>query len=110
MCSISHFFLIFGEQNQKSDSIMTKRELKLVINYVCDELFAECIAASIYNGTPDPENVESLLVSIVDLRDDYISRISHPEPGMPAKQYFKDLKNSFNERVSEIVDHINNMN
>lgn len=89
---------------------MTRRELKLVINYVCDELFAECIAASIYTGNPDPQNVESLLVSIVDLRTDFISRISHPEPGMPPKQYFNDLKNSFNEHVSEIVDHINNLN
>jgi hypothetical protein len=52
----------------------------------------------------------SLLVSIVDLRTDYISRISHPEPGMPAKQYFQDLKNSFNEHVSEIIDNISNMN
>lgn len=89
---------------------MKRRELKLIVNYVCDELFAECIAASIYNGNPDPNNVESLLVSIVDLRTDYISRISHPEPGMPAKQYFQDLKNSFNEHVSEIIDNISNMN
>ena len=89
---------------------MKRRELKLIVNYVCDELFAECIAASMYNGNPDPNNVESLLVSIVDLRTDYISRISHLEPGMPPKQYFQDLKNSFNEHVSEIIDNISNMN
>ena len=89
---------------------MKRRELKLVVNYVCDELFAECVAASIYNGNPDPNNVEALLVGIAEMRSDYISRISHPEPGMPPKKYFDDLKNSFNERVSEIIDHINNMN
>ncbi|MBO4486301.1 MAG: hypothetical protein J5734_04105 [Prevotella sp.] len=89
---------------------MKRRELKLVVNYVCDELFAECVAASMYCGNPDPNNVEALLVSIAEMRDDYISRISHPEPGMPPKKYFDDLKNSFNERVSEIIDHINNMN
>ena len=43
---------------------MKRRELKLIVNYVCDELFAECIAASMYNGNPDPNNVESLLVNI----------------------------------------------
>jgi hypothetical protein len=89
---------------------MKRRELKLVVNYVCDELFAECVAASMYNGNPDPNNVEALLVGIAEMRSDYISRISHPEPGMPPKKYFDDLKNSFNERVSEIIDHINNMN
>lgn len=89
---------------------MKRRELKLVVNYVCDELFAECVAASMYNGNPDPNNVEALLVGIAEMRSDYISRISHPEPGMPPKKYFDDLKNSFNEQVSEIIDHINNMN
>ena len=89
---------------------MKRRELKLVVNYVCDELFAECVAASMYNGNPDPNNVEALLVGIAEMRSDYISRISHPEPGMPPKKYFDDLKNSFNERVSEVIDHINNMN
>ena len=89
---------------------MKRRELKLVVNYVCDELFAECVAASMYNGNPDPNNVEALLVGIAEMRSDYISRISHPEPGMPPKKYFDDLKNSFNERVSEVIDHITNMN
>ncbi|MCR5132032.1 MAG: hypothetical protein K6C10_11315 [Prevotella sp.] len=87
-----------------------KRELKKVINFVCDELFAECVAATLYNGVPDPRNVEALLLNIVDTRNDYISRISHPEPGMPAKQYFNDLKHSFFEHVSEIIDHIGNLN
>ena len=81
---------------------MKRRELKLVVNYVCEELFAECVAASMYHGTPDPKNVESLLVN-------FVSRISHPEPGLPPKKFFKDLKMSFNEQVSEIVDLICNL-
>ncbi len=88
---------------------MKRRELKLVVNYVCEELFAECVAASMYNGTPDPKNVESLLVNIAELRADFVSRISHPEPGLPPKKFFKDLKMSFNEQVSEIVDLICNL-
>ena len=86
-----------------------KKDLKQVINYVCDELFAECVAASMYNGAPDTENVESLLLSIINLRSDFISRISHPEPGLPAKKFFNDLKRDFNEQVSEIIDHISNL-
>ena len=86
-----------------------KRDLKKVINFVCDELFAECIAATVYNGNADPKNVESLLLNIVDLRADFVSRISHQEPGLPAKKYFNDLEDSFFEHVSEIIDHIGNL-
>ena len=88
---------------------MKRRELKLVVNYVCEELFAECVAASMYHGTPDPKNVESLLVNIAELRADFVRRISHREPGLPPKNFIKDLKMSFNEQVSEIVDHICNL-
>ena len=87
-----------------------KKDLKQIINYVCDELFAECVAASIYNGTPDPKNVESLLTNIVLLKNDFVNRISHPEPGLPAKKYYKILKQDFHEQVQEIIDCINNLN
>lgn len=87
-----------------------RKELKQVINFVCDELFAECVAASLYNGTPDASNVESLLLNIINVRNDFISRISHPEPGLPKQKFFKFLKQDFNEQVSEIIDQIGNLN
>ena len=86
-----------------------KRALKQVINLVCEELLAECVAASMYHGTPDPDNVESLLLNIIDVRNDFVSRISHPEPGLPAKKYYATLKQDFSEQISEIIDHIVNL-
>ena len=87
-----------------------RRDLKKTINYICEDLLAECVAASLYCGEPNPENVETLLKCILRIQEDYVSRISHPEPGMKAKEYYKDLINSFNEQVSEIIDHLGNMN
>lgn len=87
-----------------------RKDLKQVINFVCDELLAECVAASLYNGTPDASNVESLLLNIIDVRNDFVSRISHPEPGLPKQKYYNILKQDFNERVSEIIDQIGNLN
>lgn len=86
-----------------------KRELKKKINDVCSKLFSECIAASLYNGNPDQETVNALLSSILILRNDYVNRISHPEPGMPAKSYFKTLNNDFNKHVNEIIDQIQSL-
>lgn len=49
-----------------------KRNLKHTINYVCGELFAECIAVSQYSSKPDNENVNALLRSILAINNDMI--------------------------------------
>ena len=86
-----------------------KKDLKRTINYICSELFAECVAASLYEGKPDQSDVQSLLSTILKVHSDYIRRISHPEKGMPAKVFYKDLVTHFNKRVSEIIDQIGNL-
>ena len=86
-----------------------KRDLKRVINYICSELFAECVASSLYVGRPCEENVNSLLATIVRLQGEYICRVSHPEPGIAPKKYYQDLKENFNKEVAEIIDHIGNL-
>lgn len=83
-----------------------KRDLKKTINYICSELFAECVAASLYNGQPNEDNVNALLSSILMIQNDYVRRISHPEPGMKKEDYFKDLIKNFNKQTSEIIDQI----
>lgn len=86
-----------------------KRELKKTINYICSDLFAECVAASLYSGKPEKENVDALLTSILTIHSNYIQHISHPEPGVPAKKYYRDLIDNFNKEVNEVVDHIANL-
>ena len=86
-----------------------KRDLKRGINYICSELFAECVAVSVYNKDSDKENVDSLLRSIIGIHSDYVMRVSHPEPGMPAKKYYRVLVDNFNNEVNDVVDQINNI-
>ena len=83
-----------------------KKDLKKTINYICSELFAECVAASLYNGKPNEDSVNALLSSILMIQNDYVRRISHPEPGMRPKDYFKDVIDNFNKQTSEIIDKI----
>lgn len=83
-----------------------KKDLKKTINYICSELFAECVAASLYNGKPNEDSVNALLSSILMIQNDYVRRISHPEPGMRPKDYFKDVIDNFNKQTSEIIDQI----
>ena len=88
-----------------------KRTLKHAINLVCEELFAEAVAASLYGNEPQKEksNANDLLASIIRLEADYISRLSHVEPGMKPKLFFKYLREKFASEVEEIVDQINSL-
>lgn len=83
-----------------------KRQLKKSIDYICSDLFAECVAASLYCGKEQKENGEALLTSILITHSNYIRRVSHPEPGMPKKKYYKNLIKSFNEDINTIFDQI----
>ena len=85
-----------------------KRNLKQRVNEICGELFAEAVAASLYGSNEQQGTAEALLFSIIKLEGDYTSRISHPEPGMPAKKYYRDLIEKFYAEVNDIIDQINN--
>ena len=86
-----------------------KRILKKSITKICEAMFTECVATTISAKESSYDNIEALLYSIVRMQDDYISRISHPEPGMPAKKYSKILRENFAAQASELIDQINNM-
>ena len=86
-----------------------KRTLKRAINLICEELLAEVVAASLYGNEQHKENADAVLYSIIRLKSNYVSRISHIEPGMKARAYFKDLREKFAAEVDEIAGHINNL-
>jgi hypothetical protein len=92
---------------QKEEIIMAnKRTLKKAIYLICEELFAEGVAISLYGPRPK-KDVEALLFSIVKMEHNFVTRVSHPEPGMSAKAYYKDLREKFCAQVSEISDQLN---
>ena len=64
-----------------------KRDLKRTINYITSELFAETVAASLYNGKPSQEDVDGILSSMVMVNNDFIKNVSHPEPGIRPGAY-----------------------
>lgn len=84
-----------------------KRSLKHAINAICEELFAECMAASLYGADNHKDDAEALLFSILKTQSDYVARVSHPEPGMVPKVYYKDLREKFSAQIGELVDQVN---
>lgn len=92
--------------NERGAIMANKRELKQIINDVCEQLFAECMAVSLYEVKPDQETMRAMLTSILLFRKDYVARISHPEPGMPQKQYYKALLQDFKKHANELIDQV----
>lgn len=86
-----------------------KRTLKKSINLICEELLAECVAASLYDSRQDKENYEALLFSILKMQSNFICRVGHPEPGMAPSLYYKDLREKFSAEVENLVNQINNL-
>ena len=86
-----------------------KRTLKHALNAVCEELLAEAMALSLYGNEHQRGSADGAIESIIRLRINYLSRVSHVEPGFPAHDYFKDLCEKFAAEVDEIVDQLYNV-
>ena len=86
-----------------------KRTLKRAINGVCEELLIECVAASLYGNDSHQANTDALMFTILKIQRDFVARVSHPEPGIAAHDYYKNLLDKFTSQVNEIADQINNL-
>ena len=82
-----------------------RRNLKKRINGISFELAAECISARLY-GSVSQEDVNNIMGNIFSMQTDCICRISHVEPGMKAKDFFRKLREDMQKRIDEIIDQI----
>lgn len=85
----------------------SRRELKKNVNYITGELFAECLISSAADKA-DKKKADEILIQILDMQDEFLSRISHTEPGN-VKGFYKKFLSDFNAKVDEIVDAITNL-
>ncbi len=85
-----------------------RKELKKTINYICSELFAECVALGHYNLGIKQEDIDNIMSRILYMNDEFISRISHTEPGN-VKKFYKKLKEDFNAQTDDIINSISQL-
>ena len=58
-----------------------KRTLKKSIHAICEELLAECVAASLYGNENHKDNEDAMLWSIVHMQNNFICRVSTAQVG-----------------------------
>lgn len=83
----------------------SRKNLKKVITYIADQLATQAFFAS-YNSSADAEKWIDVFNKVFALNKEYISRVSHVEPGLPTKKYFDTLCMSFNEEATAILREI----
>ena len=87
---------------------MKRRLLKKQVNYIAGELFAECVVLTQVVPGIDEKKVDALMTRILYMQDDFISRISHTQPGN-VKGFYKAFKADFQAQVDAIIDEIGNL-
>ncbi len=83
-----------------------KRQLKKTIDLVTGTLLIECVATMHFDHKAPQEDIDNIMVATLRLQDDMISRVSHPEPGMPAKKYFKKLREDLYSTAEELANQL----
>lgn len=82
----------------------SRKQLKKSIKYISSELFTDCVVLSKCN--PEKiEKYEALMVRILDLVSDYVTRISHTERGCE-RLFYKRFIAEFTEKANAISDEI----
>lgn len=84
----------------------SRKNYKKVITYIADQLATQAFFAS-YDSKADAAEWIEVFNSIFALNKEYIARVSHVEPGLPARKYFDTVSMSFNEDAKAILDKIN---
>ena len=87
---------------------MKRRDLKKQVNYIAGELFAECVVLNQVVPGVDEKKVDDLMARILYMQDEFLSRISHTQPGN-VKGFYKAFKTDFQAQVNGIIDEICNL-
>lgn len=87
----------------------SRRELKKNVNYISGELFSECLINSMFVPGTDKAKADALMEKILAMQTDFVSRISHTEPGN-VKGFYKKFRSDFNAKVNEIIDAMTKLN
>ena len=78
-----------------------KRDLKKSINYIAGDLFQECLVLKLIKKA-DSAKADEILTDILDLQNEFLARVTHPQPGC-IKGFYRKLYSDFGDGVDAII-------
>lgn len=100
---------IFYYSQQNVNIMASRKGLKKNVNYIAGELFTECLVNSLFIPGTDKVKADELMTEILKTQDEFVSRISHTEPGN-VKGFYKKFRADFNAKIDEIISAIAKLN
>lgn len=79
-----------------------RRNLKKDIRNICDLLLDECIAVMLIRKEVDEAALDAVMTRILNVKHDYLCRVSHTEPGQ-ARAFYRQLHTSLTAEISAIA-------
>lgn len=86
----------------------SRRKLKKNVNVIIAELLTHCFVQDALNPQIDREKLDEVFKDLFLVREEYISRISHTEPGN-AKKYYRNFRDKFSSDISDIMAKMTNL-
>ncbi len=87
----------------------SKKDLKKNVNYIIGELFTECWIQYNHASGTDKEKAKDLMAKMLTIQNDFVNRISHPEPGQ-IKGFYKKFRSDFNAQVNSLIEELGKLN
>ena len=86
----------------------SRRKLKRDVGYVIGDLFTECLITKEFVPGADKAAADDLMVDLLKMDNEFITRISHTQPG-EAKQYYRAYYKDFNDALQNIANKLNSL-
>lgn len=83
----------------------SRKNLKKNVNYIMGELFMEGMITCVHLKKVGNEKTEEILTNILNVQDEFVSRISHTEPGN-VKAFYKKFREDFDKSIDGIIESI----
>ncbi|RHJ91051.1 hypothetical protein [Parabacteroides bouchesdurhonensis] len=89
-----------------------RRILKKDIGYVAGDLFTEVLVCKLYIPGVDADKTDILMSRILDMQDNFISRVSRPDGKdnkKLVKEYYRKLRSDLQEEIDAIAAEIGSL-
>lgn len=90
-----------------------KRDLKKEINFISDELIANCLMSEAFVSGNNGGKINELIGKIFDIQEDFLSRVNRVDGKdnvKLVKDYYRSLIADFDKKTGEIISEIEKLN
>ncbi len=91
----------------------SRRKLKKDVNNLCYEVINECFSFLDHSPSLNQENVQVIISDAVELRNQLISKINHPEhEGSSPRSvtaYYRQIKEELYENTITLIERLNSL-